>query len=241
MGIKTEDVRYQDGSTSCLGLLAYDDAQTDPRPGVLVIHEAFGLGEHAIERSKMLAELGYVAFAADMFGDRLQPANLDEALPLLIALRNDPPKLRARAKAALSALAASPLVNARQLFSVGFCFGGTTTLELARDGTDLLGAVSFHGALDTKAPAEKGAVKTSVLVCTGGDDPLVPQSQRQAIEEEMRAAGADWQMIIYGNTVHSFTNRSADGSAMPAILYSEQSDKRSWRAMRDFFEERLNA
>ena len=132
-------------------------------------------------------------------------------------------------------------VDATRLFGIGFCFGGTTVLELARDGTDLLGVVGFHSGLQTQAPAKPGAVKASVLALIGADDPLIPPAQREAFEEEMRKAGADWQLMLYGNAAHSFTNPAADGSTMPAILYHAPTDQRSWRLMADFFEERLKA
>lgn len=240
MTIKTQDVRYADGDLSCLGFLAYDDAKPGKRPGVLVVHEAFGLGAHAMDRARMLAELGYVAFAADLFGDRRQvgPADL---MSVIGGLAGDPPVLRKRAKSALSCLAAQPQVDSTKLFGIGFCFGGTTVLELARDGSDLLGVVGFHCGLETKAPAKSGAVKASVLALIGADDPLVPPQQRLAFEDEMRNAGADWQLMAYGNTLHSFTNPAADGSVMPSVIYNAQTDKRSWRLMADFFEERLKA
>ena len=241
MAIKTEDLRYSDGPTACNGFLAYDDAQVGKRPGILLVHEAFGLGPHVMERARMIAELGYVAFAADLFGGRRQVGNMEEVMQVVGPMRENPAMLRARAKAALSALAALPQVDAQKLFSIGFCFGGTTSLELARAGESLLGVVSFHGGLETAAPAQKGAVKASVLVCTGADDPLIPPEQRTAFEDEMRKAGADWQLIAYGNTVHSFTNTAADGSMMPGIKYHAETDKRSWRIMKDFFEERLKA
>jgi dienelactone hydrolase len=241
MTIKTEDVRYTDGPVSCLGFLAYDDAQAGKRPGVFVVHEAWGLGEHAKERAKMLAGLGYVALAADMYGDRRQAAKMEDLGVTMGPLRENPDALRARAKAGVAALAGHSRVDASKLFAIGFCFGGMTVLELARAGSDLLGVVSFHGALETKLPAAKGAVKASVLVCTGADDPMVPPNLRTAFEDEMRQAGADWQVMAYGNTQHSFTNPAADGSIMPGIVYNESTDKRSWRLMNDFFAERLKA
>jgi dienelactone hydrolase len=134
-----------------------------------------------------------------------------------------------------------PEVDASRLGGIGFCFGGSTVLQLARDGRDLKGVVSFHGGLQTKAPAKAGAMKASVLVCTGADDPMIPADQVVAFENEMRTAHADWQVISYGNTLHSFTNKQADGSLNPAILYNEKTDKRSWAAMRDFFQEKFGA
>ncbi|TAL04912.1 MAG: dienelactone hydrolase family protein [Rhodospirillaceae bacterium] len=235
--MKTQDITYRDGDLSCNGFLAYDETIRDKRPGVLVVHEAWGLGEHAKERAKMLAGLGYVAFAADMFGGRKQISDMKEAMAVIGDLLGNPPKIRARAQAALSTLASQPQVDAKRLGGIGFCFGGSTVLELAREGTDLAGVVSFHGGLETKGPAVSGAVKAKVLVCTGADDPLIPPPQVVAFEEEMRKAGADWQVISYGKTVHSFTNPSANGAVSPALLYNKSTDKRSWAAMTSFFEE----
>jgi dienelactone hydrolase len=235
--MKTEDIRYSDGALSLNGFVAYDETKTGKRPGILVVHEAWGLGEHAMERVKMLADLGYVALAADMYGDRRQATSMDDVMKLIGDLRANPAKLRARAKAALATLATLPQVDEKRLGGIGFCFGGSTVLELARDGTDMCGVVSFHGALETTAPAAPGKVKASVLVCTGADDPMIPPAHVEAFEEEMRKAGADWQVISYGGTVHSFTNSRADGSIAPGLLYNKQSDQRSWTVMRAFFEE----
>jgi dienelactone hydrolase len=235
--MKTQDITYRDGDLSCNGFLAYDETIRDKRPGVLVVHEAWGLGEHAMERAKMLAGMGYVAFAADMFGGRKQIGSMDEVMKVLGDLLGSPPKVRARAGAALATLAAQPQVDAKRLGAIGFCFGGSTVLELARGGSDLAGVVSFHGGLESQGPAASGAVKAKVLVCTGADDPMIPPTQVVAFEDEMRKAGADWQVISYGNTVHSFTNPTADGSVSPGILYNKSTDKRSWAAMTSFFAE----
>jgi dienelactone hydrolase len=239
--MKTMDIEYRDGALTCRGFLAYDETRTGHRPGVLVVHEAFGLGKHAMDRAKMLADLGYVAFAADMFGDRMQVNELPKAIEIITDLLGNPPKLLARAGAALEVLRQRPEVDGARLGGIGFCFGGSTVLQLARSGADLKGVVSFHGGLATKAPAKAGSVKAGVLCCTGADDPMIPADQVVAFEEEMRAAKADWQVISYGNTLHSFTNPEADGSLNPAILYNEKTDKRSWAAMRDFFHERFGA
>ena len=234
----SRDIDYRDGSTNLLGFLAYDERAMDRRPGVLVVHEGLGLNDHAMERARRVAGLGYVALAADMFGDRRQASTLEEARALIGELRATPGKLRARARAALSTLAALPQVDPERLGAIGFCFGGSTVLEMARDGADLRAVVSFHGVLTTDAPAAIGEVKASVLVCTGADDPLAPADHVVAFERELRAARvADWQIISYGNTLHGFTNPSADGSIMPAALYDESADRRSWSAMAGLFDE----
>jgi dienelactone hydrolase len=157
---------------------------------------------------------------------------------LVGSLRNQPETLRARGRAALATLAALPQVDTNRIGAIGFCFGGSVVLELARDGADLRAVVSFHGVLATKLPAVSGRVKASVLVCTGADDPLAPPEQVKALEDEMRAAQVrDWQIISYGNTLHGFTNPAADGSMMRTALYSAQADRRSWASMRSLFEE----
>jgi dienelactone hydrolase len=236
--LKTEDITYHDGSLALRGVLAYDDAIVGKRPGIVVVHEAWGLGKHAIERAKMLAKLGYVALAADMYGDRRQASDLPAAMELIGDLRTDPAKLRARGGAAVAALRAQPDVDTSRMAAIGFCFGGTTVLELARGGADLKGVVSFHGGLQTAAPAQRGAVTPKVLVCTGADDPMIPPSQVVEFEDEMRKAAADWQVISYGGTVHSFTNPDAGkGVALEGLAYNRQTDQRSWAAMRAFFDE----
>ena len=207
---------------------------------MLVFHEGLGLSEFAMERARRLAGLGYVGFAADMFGDRRQASNLQEVATLVGGLRANPDKLRARGRAALETLAALPQVDAGRLAAIGFCFGGSVVLELAREGAELKAVVSFHGVLATKMPAQPGLVKASVLVCTGVDDPLAPPDQVADFENEMRTGGVkDWQIIAYGNTLHGFTNPAADGSMMRTAMYNEQADRRSWASMKSLFDEVL--
>jgi len=236
--LRTEDLEYRDGSLTLRGLLVYDDTIAGKRPGIVVVHEAWGLGDHAMERARMLAKLGYVALAADMYGDRRVATDLPAAMELIGDMRTDPAKWRARAGAAVATLKAQPNVDASKVAAIGFCFGGTTVLELARGGADLKGVVSFHGGLQTGAPAQPGAVTPKVLVCTGADDPMIPPPQVVDFESEMRAAGADWQVISYGGTVHSFTNPDAGKVVhLDGVAYNAQTDKRSWAAMRAFFDE----
>jgi dienelactone hydrolase len=238
--IEARDVDYRCDETSLRGYLALDANAAGPRPGVLVFHEGLGLGEFAMERARRLAGLGYVALAADMFGDRRQASNLQEVATLVGGLRAEPDKLRARGRAALDVLAALPQVDAGRLAAIGFCFGGSVVLELAREGAELKAVVSFHGVLTTKMPARPGSVKASVLVCTGVDDPLAPPDQVADFENEMRTGGVnDWQVIAYGNTLHGFTNPAADGSMMRTALYNEQADRRSWASMKSLFDEVL--
>ena len=232
-----ETITYSDAGVTLKGFLAYDDKVTGKRPGVLMMPEAFGLGKNAKARAQLLADLGYVALGGDPFGEGREFTNLQEAMKVAGALMADPARFRARARAGLDKLASLPQVDANRLGAIGYCMGGTFALELARDGAPLRGVVSFHGGLQTQRPAVAGQVKAKVLVCHGSDDPLIPTAQVTAFIEEMTKARADWQMISYGNTVHSFTNPDADGTMMPGIKFNAQSDARSWLAMRNFFDE----
>ncbi len=236
--MKTETVTYPDAGVTLKGFLAYDEKQTGKRPGILVMPEAFGLGKNAKARAQRLAdELGYVALGGDPFGDGREFTDLQEAIKVAGALMADPAKFRARARAGLDKLASLPQVDASRLAAIGYCMGGTFALELARDGAPLRGVVSFHGGLQTQRPASAGQVKAKVLVCHGSDDPMIQTAQVNGFVEEMTQAQADWQMISYGNTVHSFTNPDADGTMMPGIKFNAQSDSRSWTAMKNFFNE----
>jgi len=237
--MQTRDIDYRCEQANLRGYLAWNDS-AEPQPGILVVHEGLGLGDFAMERARRLAGLGYVALAADMFGERRQARNLQEVATLVGGLRAEPEKLRARGRAALETLAALPQVDARRLAAIGFCFGGSVVLELARAGADLRAAVSFHGVLATKMPAVSGKVKASVLVLTGADDPLAPPDQVADFENEMRAAAVrDWQVISYGNTLHGFTNPASDGSMLRSALYNAQADRRSWASMLSLFDEVL--
>lgn len=237
--MQTRDIDYRCDDVNLRGYLACNES-AERRPGVLVFHEGLGLGDFVMERARRLAALGYVAFAADMFGDRRQARNLQEVATLVGGLRAVPEKLRARGRAALETLAALREVDASRLAAIGFCFGGSVVLELAREGADLKAVVSFHGVLATKMPAASGRVKAGVLVCTGADDPLAPPDQVADFENEMRAAAVrDWQVISYGNTLHGFTNPAADGTMLRTALYNAQADRRSWASMQSLFDEVL--
>ena len=205
-------------------------------PGVLVFPEAFGLGEHAMKRAERLAGLGYAALACDLHGQGYNAAGLDEAIGLLGPLYADPAKTRARAQGGLTALLARPEVDAGKIAAIGYCFGGTMSLELGRGGADLRAIVGFHSGLGTKAPATRMSAK--VLACIGADDPMIDNAQRQAFEQEMRAAGVDYQLHVYGGVVHSFTNEGAAAVGKPdAIRYSALADSRSWASMLALFGE----
>ncbi len=234
--MKTETLEYGGDDTSFRGYLASPDG-TARRPGVIVVHEAPGLDDHPKLRARMLAELGYLALAIDMYGGGKVAGSPKEALATMEPLRTDPARLRRRARAGLEALAARSNVNPGQLGAIGYCFGGLTVLELARDGAALRGVVSFHGLLETRNPGDARNIKGKILVCTGAEDPLVPDAQVVAFEQEMRQAGVDWQVNIYGGAKHAFTNRDADQIPMPGFGYHKAADQRSWDAMRSLFSE----
>jgi dienelactone hydrolase len=235
--MKTETVDYRDGDVTLKGFLAYDERQSGKRPGILLMPEAFGLGAHARQRAQRLTDLGYVAFAGDPYGDGKEAKDLQEAMKIAGPLTQDPTKFRQRGRAALDKLASFPQVDSSRLAAIGFCMGGTFGLELARDGTSLKGVATFHAGLQTQRPASEGQVKASILVMTGADDPFVPADQVVKFEEEMTKAKADWQVISYSGTVHSFTNPDAASVGNPGLAYNKLTDERSWKAMAAFFEE----
>ncbi|WP_448585045.1 dienelactone hydrolase family protein [Thermaurantiacus sp.] len=234
MPIEVTDFEYQDGGARLLGVLARPEG-AGPFPGVVAVHEAWGLGAQVRRRVGMLAELGYLALAADIFGERHIPKDPPEAFAIIGKWLADRPALRTRAGAAVAALKAHPDCDGR-IAAIGYCFGGSTVLELARGGNpDVRGVVSFHGALETPTPAEPGKVTAKILVCHGAEDELIPHAHLNAFLDEMAKAGADCQTIAYTGAKHSFTNPEAKGELMPTIIYHERTDLRSWRAMRDFF------
>jgi dienelactone hydrolase len=235
MGIRTESLDHISGGQTFAGHLALPDDTSVPRPAVLVIHDGFGFGQHVKDRCAMLAEIGLVAYAPDMYGPDF--ADRETGRAVISALVADTALLRGRLAGALATVAARPEVDAARLGAIGFCFGGRCALELARSGAELRCVVSFHGALSTNEPATPGAVRASVLVCTGADDPFVPVDERTAFEAEMTAAGADWRMNVYSGTQHGFANPTITDGAVDGVAYHRQTDERSWRAMRDAFDE----
>jgi dienelactone hydrolase len=234
--IRTKTIEYKQGSTVLEGYLAYDDAIKVKRPGVLVVHEWNGLQSYAKKRTQQLAKLGYVAFAADIYGKGIRPKNIEESGTQATIYRQDRKLLRERAKAGLQVLQNYPLTDSKRIAAIGYCFGGGTVLELARSGVNLAGVVSFHGNLDTPDPNDAKNIKSKVLVLHGADDPFVPEQQVQAFEREMRLGNVNWQLISYGGALHAFTNPEAKNNPKGA-LYNASADQRSWQAMRQFFAE----
>jgi dienelactone hydrolase len=239
--IKTEVVEYKDGDTVLEGYLAYDTAKTFvKRPGVVIVHDWMGLRENAKMRAEMMAKLGYVAFAADIYGKGVRPNGFDEARKLATQFKSDRAVLRRRALAALDALKKAHEVEPKRIVAMGYCFGGTTVLEMARAGAPLAGVVSFHGGLSTPTPDDAKNIHGKVLVLTGADDPNVPPSEVQAFEEEMRKGSVDYEVVSYGGAVHSFTIKEAGDDNSKGAAYNAKADARSWQAMKDFFGEVLS-
>jgi len=235
--MQTQEIEYQAGDMRAVGFLALPDG-TDQRAGVLVCHEGPGLAENAKDRARRVAdELGHVAFALDYIGDGEVLGSMEDVMGRLGPLMGDPLQTRALGQAGLDVLTAHDRVDTSRLAAIGYCFGGTMSLELARGGADLSAVVGFHSGLSTTRPEDASSIVGKVLVCIGAEDPLVPPDQRAAFETEMRDAGVDWRMNLYGGAAHSFTNPDAGALGVPGIEYHERTDRRSWAAMVDLFAE----
>jgi len=234
---KTRDITYEADDRTMVGTLALPDGN-DQRPGVLVCHEGPGLDDHARAVAARLAdELGYVAFALDYHGDGKPLESRDEMMARIGEFRTDPLRARVIGAAGLDVLCAEPRTDPTRLAAIGYCFGGTLSFELARGGADLKAAVGFHAGLGTARPDDAKNIKGKVLALIGADDPIVNNDQRREFEEEMTAGGVDWQLVVYGGAVHSFTNPRASQIDLPGIAYHEATDRRSWQAMCDLFAE----
>ncbi|WP_447600400.1 dienelactone hydrolase family protein [Nitrospira sp. Nam80] len=236
-GVQTREIEYKQGETVLQGFLAWDDAVEGKRPGVLVVHEWWGHNEHARDQAKRLAEAGYVGFALDMFGKGKVTMHPKDAQAFMSEAKKDPAVIPARFHAALELLKQDSHVDPSRIAAIGYCFGGSVVLDEARSGADLDAVVSIHGALATKHPAEKGKVRARVLVLTGAADPFVPDEQVAAFTQEMKAAGAKFQVVSYPGIKHGFTNPNAGKAGMDALEYNAEADKKSWAAVREFFKE----
>ncbi len=234
--IVTQTVEYKQGDTTLEGYLAFDDALSGKRPGVLVVHQWLGLTGYEKQRAEQLAQLGYVAFCADIYGKGVRPKETGEAGALAGKYKSDRALLRARVTAGLDVLEKNELVDPKHIAAIGYCFGGTTVIELARSGADIAGVVSFHGGLDSPTPADGKKIKCKVLVQAGAEDPFQKPEDLTAFESEMRDNKVDWEITFYGGAVHSFTQPDP-GFINSGAHYNEKADQRSWRAMKDFFAE----
>ena len=230
---------YAHDGVTMAGELVIDETPSRPRPGVLVLHEAFGLGDHAIRSAERLAGLGYAAFAMDLWGAREQISEMPAVMNKIGAITTDRAAWMGRVASALDALASTAGVDRDRLAAIGYCFGGATVLEFARTGGAIKAAVSLHGALSPLG-AEWSSARTTakLLVCTGAKDPLVPATDVATLQERLAESGVDWEIDIYSDTRHSFTNPDLDEASMPGVIgYNAQSDQRSWRRLTSLFEE----
>ena len=235
--IISKPVEYKEGQTTLEGLWVYDDSVKGKRPGVLVVHQWKGLGDYEKKRAEMLAKLGYNVFAVDIYGKGVRHNNSKDASAEAAKYKNDRKLLRARVAAGLDVLKRQELTDANRIAAIGYCFGGTTALELARSGADIAGVVSFHGGLNTPNANDAKQSKAKVLALHGADDPHVPPAEVAAFEKEMRDAKVDWSLVAYGGAVHSFTDWNAGSDNSKGSAYNEKADKRSWEAMKQFFAE----
>lgn len=235
--VKTETVLYTHDGAELEGYLAWDDSIKGRRPGVLVVHEWTGLNDYARMRTRQLAELGYVAFAVDMYGKGIRPETPQEASEQAAIYRSDRALMRNRVGAGLDVLAENEICDRDRVAAIGYCFGGGVVLELARSGAEVAGVVSFHGNLDTPNPADAQNIQSSILVCHGAEDPHVGWDQVRDFVDEMSAADVDYQFIAYANAVHSFTNPNSGDDPSSGVAYNATADRRSWAHMKLFFDE----
>jgi dienelactone hydrolase len=236
--VKTKAIEYEANGTKLQGFLAWDDAAKGKRPGVLVVHEWWGHNEHARNQAKKLAQAGYVGFALDMYGKGKLAKHPQDASAFVAEATKDPAVVKARFDAALALLKKQKGVDPEKIAAIGYCFGGSVALGMARAGEDLAAVATFHAALkSSQPPPEKGQVKARILVQTGGQDPMIPAEQVQAFQKEMEDAGAQVKVITYPEAKHSFTNPDADKAGMDALKYDADADKKSWAAMLEFFKD----
>ena len=236
---KTEPgtVEYRDKDTVLEGYVALPKDAGGKHPGVLVFPDWMGVSDFYRRIADKLAGLGYVALVVDTYGKGVRPKSGEEASEIATRYKKDRNLMRQRGRAALSELENMPQVDRNRIGAIGYCFGGTGVLELARSGAPVVGVVSFHGGLDTPTPADAKNIKGSVLALHGADDPFVPPAQVAAFQEEMRTAKLDWEFVSYGNAVHAFTNPGVGNDPSIGVAYNEKADKRSWEAMTSFFKE----
>lgn len=240
--VQGKEISYTADGTTLKGWIAWDDSAKGQRPAVLVVHEWWGHNPYARKRANMLAELGYVALAVDMYGDGKQANHPDDAGKFAGEVAKNKPLAKARFEAAMKLLRAQRNVDGGRLAAIGYCFGGSVVLNMAREGADLKGVASFHGGLGTDAPAQAGRVKAQVRVFTGADDKMIPAAQVDGFRQEMEKAGVNYKVVSYPGALHSFTNPDADEYAkkfnMP-VAYHAEADKDSWAQLQGFLAEVL--
>lgn len=234
----SKDLDYTDEKGAPLqGYLVYDDATSGKRPGILVVHDWRGLTDTTKARADMLAKLGYLALAIDVYGKSVRPTTVDDYKKNATLYKSDRPLFRERERASYQALLKQPLVDPSRIAAIGYCFGGTGVIEMAWDGLDLKGVVTFHGGLDSQPLSPGATVKAKVLSLCGADDPFEKPEDMKAFEQELRDNKVDYQIVNYGHAVHAFTDPGVDAMNIPGAKYNADADRRSWKAMQDFFAE----
>lgn len=236
--MKEKYIEFQHDGDTLEAYFAFDEHQTQKLPAVMISHSWRGRSEFECDKARTLAALGYAGFAIDLYGKGILGANPEESGALMQPFIDDRSKLQQRMLAALHALQAQPEIDDQQIVAMGYCFGGLCVLDLARIGTDLAGVVSFHGLLTAPGNTASTKIKSKVLVLHGNDDPMAPTEDVVAIQKELTAAGADWQLHNYGNTMHSFTNPQANDPDFGTV-YNANADARSWSSLMQFLNETL--
>jgi len=239
MAIRTRTVEYTHASAPLEGYFACDDKRAQPLPAVLISHAWVGRDAFVCGKANRIAEMGYAAFALDMYGKGVIGSGPEENAKLMQPFMQDRALLQGRMLAALDTLRQQPEVDGRRVAAFGFCFGGLCVLDLARTGADLRGVASFHGLFIPPGNTEGNRIKAKVLAMHGFDDPMAPPDQLVALGQELTRSGADWQIHAYGNTVHAFTNPQASDPAFGTV-YDETADRRSWESLKNFLAEVLN-
>ncbi|MBN9287902.1 MAG: dienelactone hydrolase [Gammaproteobacteria bacterium 39-13] len=232
--VKTHPVEYASKGTIMEGMVAYDDANKDAKPGILIVHDWMGLGPFAEDKAKKLAKEGYVAFAMDVYGKGVRPKDEKEAAALANKYKDNRPLLQDHMRAAYDKLISMKGVDPHKIIVMGYCFGGTAALELARSGAPLAGTVVFHGGLSNPTPENAKNIKGKVLVMQGADDPIVAPAEVKAFKDEMQKGGVDMIFIAYPNAVHAYTNPQAGNDKSKGVAYNEQADKKSWNEFETF-------
>jgi dienelactone hydrolase len=237
--VQTKTITYKDGDVECKGYLAYDDAISGPRPGVLVVHEIWGLNDYARTRAEQLARMGYIALAADMFGEGKTAEHPNDAMAMGRKVKENVAAWRQRALAGIDALKAQPECDSNNLAAIGYCFGGSTVLELAYAGAPLKAVVSFHGGLVPAKPDEVKNIKTAILVCHGADDSLIPAAAIKAFRDALDHGNVPYEFVAYPGAVHSFTVPGAENRGLKGLKYDKHADLDSWKRMADLFKEKF--
>jgi len=239
--VQTKKIAYKVGDQEFIGHLAWDDAVSGKRPGVLVVHEWWGLNDYARRRAEQLAKLGYIAFACDMYGDGKSTQHPNEAMEMATHVRQNLAEWQKRANLALDLLKQQPQCDSSRLAAIGYCFGGSTALVLAYSGADLDAVVTFHAALPVPTPEQAQAIKPTIVVCHGAQDGFIPEETIQHFRKALDDAHVDYEMDYYAGTRHSFTVPDADKHGNPGMAYNKKADERSWSRMLRLFDEKLGA